>query len=271
MTTPEVEEFTSGSGTWTVPKGVKEIVVEVWGGGAAGLGGAVIITSDGGKNFFYKKISGMGGASGAYSKKTISVSEGDTFNYTVGSGGFKGSSKYFWGGAGQASFLLGEDSSFSGNSQNLLASGGGRIGSSDHTVQPEYRKGASGGDINLSGNWGDGSPDIITSSPNLGSDGADAPASGGIGGADFLGNGYGEDATAPGAGGHGGSASTAPAATNTNQFKANPTSGNGANGLVKITYTQKLFTSFLGDVEVDELFLGDTPVDAGFFGNNEVG
>lgn len=270
---PEViEEFdTPGSSTWTVPKGVEEIVVEVYGAGAAGLGGFITIT--GGKSATPTKESGSGGASGAYCKKTIPVSEGDVFNYTVGAGGFKGSSRYDILSFSSSQHTLGEESTFSGGSVNMSAPGGGVFDTNDGALFVSRRGSASGGDINTPGNWGDSSPGYSGSgSPTTGSDGGNGVGpEGGTGGEIFLSNGHGENATGIGAGGHGGNKSTAPPENGSNFLKANPTGGNGGDGFIKITYIQKLFTSFLNETEVDTVYLGETEVDAGFFGENEVG
>lgn len=63
-----------GSGTWTAPCGPTQITVEAWGAGGAG-GKATVAGPNG------------GGGGGAYSKKTFTVTAGDSFAYTVGSGG----------------------------------------------------------------------------------------------------------------------------------------------------------------------------------------
>lgn len=61
----------SGSGTYTVPAGVTQIIVECWGGGGAG-GFASGNPACGG-----------GGAGGAYVKSTLNVTPGATFSYSV--------------------------------------------------------------------------------------------------------------------------------------------------------------------------------------------
>lgn len=62
------ETFTSGCGTWTVPAGVADLKIEVWGGDNSGA---------------YDNEPG----GGRYCKKIL-VTEGKTiFNYTIGAGG----------------------------------------------------------------------------------------------------------------------------------------------------------------------------------------
>ncbi|MDN3204840.1 glycine-rich domain-containing protein [Algoriphagus sediminis] len=72
-----VETFdfdTDPSGTWVVPDGVTELIVEAW--GAGGRGGTR--TSDG---------YGAGGGGGGYSRSILSVNPGDSFSYSIGQGG----------------------------------------------------------------------------------------------------------------------------------------------------------------------------------------
>ena len=67
---------TSGSGTWLAPAGVSSVTAECWGGGGAG-GGATGNPSSGG-----------GGGGGSYVKtSSISITAGQSYNYSVGAGG----------------------------------------------------------------------------------------------------------------------------------------------------------------------------------------
>jgi len=66
----------TASGTYIVPAGVTEIIVECWGGGGAG-GGVTNANNN----------SGGGGAGGAFETATLSVTPGQMINYIVGSGG----------------------------------------------------------------------------------------------------------------------------------------------------------------------------------------
>lgn len=65
--------YTSGSGTETVPYGATSCIIDVWAGGG---GGQKASPSD-----------GTGGGAGGYSRKTVAVSGGQTFSYSVGAGG----------------------------------------------------------------------------------------------------------------------------------------------------------------------------------------
>src|SRR5215472_13576527 len=67
----------TASGTFTVPNGVSNIVVECYGGGAAG-------SFANGINGFY---GGTGGGGGAYAKAQLTVSANQQFAVTVGTGG----------------------------------------------------------------------------------------------------------------------------------------------------------------------------------------
>lgn len=62
-----VQEFTT-SGSFTVPAGITQLLVEMWGGGGAGL------VND-------------GGGGGAYSRSVIAVTPGVTYRVLVGAGG----------------------------------------------------------------------------------------------------------------------------------------------------------------------------------------
>ena len=75
--TPTVVTYTTGSGTWTVPTGVKSVeVLVVAGGGGGGPG--------------YQ--AGGGGAGGLVYRSNFSVTPGNTISYSVGEGGAGGSS-----------------------------------------------------------------------------------------------------------------------------------------------------------------------------------
>jgi gliding motility-associated-like protein len=63
------------TGSWTAPDCITSVIVEAWGGGGAGGGNNT--TSNG----------GGGGGGGAYSKSAITVTPGQTYAVTVGTGG----------------------------------------------------------------------------------------------------------------------------------------------------------------------------------------
>jgi hypothetical protein len=68
-----IQTFTT-SGTFTVPPGVSSITVETWGAGGRGTSLTNIDRR------------GNGGGGGAYSRSTFSVTSGNTYFYSVGSG-----------------------------------------------------------------------------------------------------------------------------------------------------------------------------------------
>lgn len=67
--------YTSGSGNWTCPPGVRKAQVLVWGGG--GGGGGQNLASDG----------GGGGGGGAFAENLDTVVPGSTYGYAVGTAG----------------------------------------------------------------------------------------------------------------------------------------------------------------------------------------
>jgi len=67
--------YTSGSGNWTCPNGVRKVQVLAW--GAGGAGGGQNLASDGGN----------GGSGGAFAEGLDDVSPGTTYAYAVGTGG----------------------------------------------------------------------------------------------------------------------------------------------------------------------------------------
>ncbi len=74
-----VTELITSSGSWTVPSGVTSVQVEAWGGGGAG-GYAKGTWTD------LYKATGSGGG-GAYAASTVTVTPGEIFTITVGTGG----------------------------------------------------------------------------------------------------------------------------------------------------------------------------------------
>ena len=91
------------SSPWTVPAGVTQIKVEVWGGGGAG----------GGCNSAIGTSYGSGGGGGAYSTATINVTNGDIFTIVKGAGGTAASDAN--GGNGTASSVSGTPGSVTAN------------------------------------------------------------------------------------------------------------------------------------------------------------
>lgn len=208
--------FNSGTGTFTVPAGVKSITVEVWGGG--GKGGGV---SGGGP------LHAGGGGGGAYSRSVLSVTNGQQFSYSVGAGsitnGTPGGDSWF----GSASTVMAKGGASVINTNNTATGGvGGAAGSGFGTV-----KYSGGNGFTSTGDGGGGGSSAGTGANGTnatGATGAVAPTGGGNGGNGQTGSGSGSVGSAPGGGG-GGSRKTG---SNSTQV-----GGNGASGRVSITYT----------------------------------
>lgn len=163
------ERNTPGNYTFTVPSGVTQLTVEVWGAGGGGGGNR-----------------GSGGGGGGYASKLVTVAPGDVISYTVGAGGAAGGTNGNQAGAGGASRITLPDMSVitahggSGGAGNRGAAG---VGGS-----------ASGGTVNLTGSNGN-------SFQNNGNGGAGANGgAGGYGSTDNVGG----NGTHPGGAGGGG-------------------------------------------------------------------
>lgn len=133
---PTVTVYTSGTGTFTPPAGATRIMVEVI--GAGGGGGGTDNSSQG---------CGGGGGGGAYVRKLITTLS-PNYAYSVGSGGAGGSNT---GGDGAA----GGNTTFG---TFFLTANGGSGGQGSTTGTGDFTGGApgtgSGGDINISGGYG---------------------------------------------------------------------------------------------------------------------
>ncbi len=162
-----VDTFTSGSGTYTC-LAAGTLVIEGYGAGAA--------PTSAGSNAV------NGGYSGAYGKKTLTVTAGQTFGYSIGSGGIS----YLYSGpiggqAGGATTVTNGGTTYTAGGGILTAGGA-----------------ATGWDTNTSGTAG------AIKSGNLGGAGGSAPGPvGGAGGAGGLNASNGGDGTAPGGAGGG--------------------------------------------------------------------
>lgn len=149
---------TTGTGTWTKPSGVTEVIVECWGGGGAG-GGATLADSAGG-----------GGAGGQYARKLIIYSSSSqNISYNIGTGGTGGTGV---GGSGN-------DTTWD---TNVVVAKGGEGGQPDGQGQAASAPGGIGSTVDGVGmvvyKGGDGGTGIYTTSPNQA-----VAGSGGIGGA----------------------------------------------------------------------------------------
>ena len=206
----------SSSGYFIVPDDVTSITVECWGGG--GRGGSTNGDAYGG-----------GGGGGAYSSSVLTVSQGNTFNVTVGTG--------------STTTAAGGDSWFSSTSTVLAKGGnsgptasgvqtgatGGAAGSGVGTIKYSGGNGANG---NTSGtDYGGGGGSSAGTAANgttaTNQNGATAPAGGGNGGnGRYNTDGAGSAGSIPGGGGGG---ALRNGGTNYN-------GGNGADGQVRISW-----------------------------------
>jgi hypothetical protein len=169
-----VQTFT-GSGTFTVPAGVKAVEMEIWGGGSGSWASTTTISAG-------------GGSGGGYARKRVSgLTPGATIAVTIGAGGAAGTTAPLAPTAGGASSF----------GSYCSASGGSINGTSSTSNPANGNLGGvgSGGDLNLYG--GDGGQAI----GNQGGAGGEGPLSGGIENSGTTGRtGY-----APGGGGSGAS------------------------------------------------------------------
>lgn len=168
--------FTS-SGTFSVPAGVTDVVVEVWGGGGGGAG----------PNTSSVMANGGGGAGGYAMKRVTGLIPGGTVAVTVGAGGTAQSGVNVAGNNGGSSSF----------GAHCSATGG--VGGIAGTWPNQDAPGGagSGGDINLSG--GVGTSDFNSSKGGIG---GSAPR-GGQGGWGGWGSASGGSGGLPGGGGGG--------------------------------------------------------------------
>lgn len=125
--------FTSST-TWTIPTGVTEMLVEVWGGGGGGCSG--------------------GGAGGGYGAELFSVSSG-SYSITIGAGG--------------TSCAAGGTTSFG----SLISATGGSSGQSNNNCAAPGLGGTSSATFNIRGQTGTPSPGCRSGAQNNGGDSGD--------------------------------------------------------------------------------------------------
>ena len=215
--------FTAG-GTWTVPAGVTQVVIEVWGGGGGGGGGKGNAAADG--------KAGGGGGGGEYAWGVFTVVPTNNHTVTIGTAGTAG--------AGGSS----ADGTAGGNGGNtsvgvLIQANGGSGGA------PGVGAGASGGGAGGAGGTGGGATRQINGQAgNAGNYINGIISQGGQGGGSFAAQGGGgswtgrgggvpPNATAgqqPGGGGGGGSGN------DFNGGSVGANGGAGGAGLVRIWY-----------------------------------
>ncbi|MFH1346849.1 MAG: hypothetical protein ABIH10_01215 [Spirochaetota bacterium] len=219
----------TASTTWTVPAGVTNVKVEVWGGGGGG----------GGQNL--KTDGGGGGGGGAYSRRnSTSTIPGAVYTVSIGVNGVGGT-----GGCGTA----GGDSWFA-NSTAILAKGG-QMGCDSTGAPPEGGLGGAAGsgigDIKFSGGQGEAGRDSSAGSGGYGGSSAGIAVDGWSGPQTWSITTYPTPST-PEGGGHGGDGGalnvngSAPASGNGGggggSGEGQPqTGGNGAVGKIVLTYS----------------------------------
>lgn len=186
---PSVTIYTSGSGTYTPPAGVKSLMVTCVGGGGGG-GGVNGISGD--------TAESAPGGGGGVCKKFI-ASPAASYSYAVGAGGAGGPAGANAGSAGGAT-------TFSGGAVSLTANGGGAgFGTSSSGGTNRFSGGpggtATGGDLNMSGSPGMDRGKVSGVCPILPISGS-APGFGGNVRGDAA-DANGVDGGAPGAGGSG--------------------------------------------------------------------
>lgn len=225
--TPTTTVFnTAGTTTWTAPSGVTSVDVECWGGGGAG-GGA---STSNGDNV------GGGGGGGAYTKATVTVVPGTTYNVVIGAAAVGGSGN----GPDGASSTFGTGSTLvtgaggKGGTADTGGGGGGGVGTYNGGnggagLFANADTGGGGGGAGAGGNGGNGDVPMISSggTGGAGISGASAGGSGGAGGA-----GDGVDGNPGNAVGGGGGGADAPVFGGVAKK-----GGNGGLGKVALTYT----------------------------------
>lgn len=175
------QEYTSGSGVWTVPTGVRRITIDLVGGGGGG--------SSGSENDPYTS-GGGGGGSGGRLVRILNVTPGDTFSYTVGAGGAAGD--HSLGTAGQNTVFGPHIASGGGGARNRITThhpygGGGGLPDGVSGNDGAFNSGDAGA---VSGGKGGAIPGMgVGGSPGNGHGGAGAASGYGAGGGG--GGGYG--------------------------------------------------------------------------------
>jgi|GEM_PF-1220827 len=207
---------TPGSSTFTVPSGVTQITVGVWGGG--GKGGTF---SGGGSSG-----GGGGGGGGGYSRSVISVTPGDILNLNVGAGSTTTAA------GGQSWFIntstLRANGGLSVGGNVVTGGSGGALGVG--TVRYVGGNGANGSGTTYGGGGGSSAGTGAAGINATNQNGATAPTGGGSGGNGRSGSqGPGVVGSVPGGGGGGGLKT---ANQNTTQD-----GGNGANGRVRVAWS----------------------------------
>ena len=206
----------TGSGNWTCPAGVTEVIAAGTGGGAGGKSAT-------------GTAGGAGGGGGEFAQSTIGVTPGNLYVYVVGPGGAAGAD--------------GTATTFDGDTKNITAHKGeagsgftGGLGGTGSTAAVHFDGGAGGGTGTGDGGGGGGggagsmapgSPGMAGTTGTGGTGGAGGDAGGGAGG-----SGEGSGTSGSPAGGGGGGASLAGG-------------GTGADGTLFLTYTPSVASDLI--------------------------
>lgn len=180
--TPTSTEFvTAGADTYSVPSGITQVLVEMWGAGGGGGGGGTVSI-------------GGGGGGGSYASAIVNVTALESLNIVVGGAGTRGD--FSSGGSGTIS---GDGGGGGGHSEVnragtplVIAAGGGGGGGGDNSSTTPGGAGAPGGDDidgfdgGSSGGAGGG---VGATSVSGGAGGAGGNNSGASGGSEFGGDG----------------------------------------------------------------------------------
>ena len=212
------------TGSWTAPVGVTSVTVEAYGGGGAGGAGS---PGGGGNN----GRGGGGGGGGAFQSGTYTVTPGNSYTITVGTGGIGGTGNGGNGTISTATFNSGTITANFGsggrsynNGGNGGAGGTGTRNGGTGGTNPGNTSGSGGGG-GCAGTTGNGGNGGQTAGGVAGTGGTIAGAgANGVGGNSTgnIGNNY-------GGGGSGGT--------------RNGDGGNGAGGYVRITFTCPTFSA----------------------------
>lgn len=143
---PTIQRFTSGSGTYTTPNGVKYIKVRMVGGGGGGGGsgsgggtggtggnttfGTSLLTANGGAGGVFGGSSNAGGAGGGYSISSPAIGSGFNGSYGFGYYPYNQASTFSGGGYGASSHFGGGGASSGATNTGAGGAGGGSSGSS---------------------------------------------------------------------------------------------------------------------------------------------
>lgn len=263
--TNETKAFTSNT-TWTVPQGVTEITIEAWGAGGAGgfveryyeMVGLIFKRKE-----YHINVS-AGGGGGAYAKKTLQVTPGETLSIVIGKGGqntgtpadggysavSKGGITYCKAAGGKTAIsrttktesLTGAQGGAASDCIGNIRYSGGNGGNGDLGLAGAFScSGGGGSAAGASGNGSNASLNIggISNSPfsGNGAEGRESKIIGSWWGIGNAGNNY-------GGGGSGSVAGTLESAGKMN-------GGEGAPGYVLFTYTQNVCDANAGTIAMN--------------------